>query len=147
MTLLHAVVLVKHYGGVSALGVVDLPLHAGERLGLLVANGSGKSTLTSIVSGENRPDEGAVEVDGAALRLGHPEHARGLGVVVAHQHPELAPDLPVWENVFLGPESTMRFGLLNKALSRSGAFSILNKSKPDCKSGRASCRKRVCQYL
>src|SRR3546814_1521206 len=97
MTLLHAVGLVKHYGGVSALGGVDLTLHAGEILGLLGANGSGKSTLTSIVAGENRPDEGAVEVDGAAWRLGHPEHARGLGVVVGHQPPELAPDLPVWD--------------------------------------------------
>lgn len=136
MMLLHATGLTKRYGGVCALDDVDLSLSPGEILGLLGANGSGKSTLTSIVAGENRPDDGDVHVDGQPLRLGHPEHARKLGVVVAHQHPELAPDIPVWENVFLGAENTSSLRLLDNKTSRARAFSALSTLKADWDVGR-----------
>jgi ABC-2 type transport system ATP-binding protein len=57
--------LVKRYGGVEALGGVDLDVQEGELVGLLGPNGAGKSTLTKIACGLVRPTEGSADVAGA----------------------------------------------------------------------------------
>jgi len=66
-----------HLNGVSyryapdrtwALRVVSLRIPARATVGIVGANGSGKSTLVDLVAGLLTPTEGAVEVDGCALR-------------------------------------------------------------------------------
>ena len=57
--------LEKRYGGVVALGGVDLEVAPGELLGLLGPNGAGKSTLTKIACGLVRASAGRAEVEGA----------------------------------------------------------------------------------
>jgi ABC-type sugar transport system ATPase subunit len=125
MTLLSVRGVTKRYGGVTALASVDLEIEAGHVLGLLGANGSGKSTLSSVISGEARPDEGSVLVDGQPLPRGTPRAARQAGIVIAHQHPGLAPDLPVWENVFLGAERCMNGGFIHRRAARREAADAL----------------------
>jgi branched-chain amino acid transport system permease protein len=56
--------VVKSFGGVRALGGVDLDVRGGEVHALLGPNGSGKSTLINVLSGTYAPDAGTVEVDG-----------------------------------------------------------------------------------
>ncbi|CAB3798403.1 sugar ABC transporter ATP-binding protein [Pararobbsia alpina] len=125
MTLLSVRNVTKRYGGVTALASVDLEIEAGHVLGLLGANGSGKSTLSGVISGETRPDEGSVLVDGQPLPRGTPRAARQAGIVIAHQHPGLAPDLPVWENVFLGAERCMSGGFIDRRAARREAADAL----------------------
>jgi ABC-2 type transport system ATP-binding protein len=57
--------LVKRYGGVEALGGVDLEVGESELVGLLGPNGAGKSTLVKIACGLVRPTKGHAEVCGA----------------------------------------------------------------------------------
>jgi ribose transport system ATP-binding protein len=125
MTLLSVRGVTKRYGGVTALASVDLEIEAGHVLGLLGANGSGKSTLSGVISGETRPDEGSVLVEGQPLPRGTPRAARQAGIVIAHQHPGLAPDLPVWENVFLGAERCLGGGFINRRAARREAAEAL----------------------
>jgi ABC-type sugar transport system ATPase subunit len=122
--------ITKRYGGVTALDAVGVELNAGEVLGLLGANGSGKSTLSSIIAGDNRPDEGEIHLNGAALAVGSPRAARAAGIAIAHQHPGLAPDLPVWENVYLGAEICRTARFLNRATARQRAGGLLESLKP-----------------
>lgn len=54
----------RAYGGVPALGPVDLEVATGEAVALIGHNGSGKSTLLKIVAGLLDADAGTVEVAG-----------------------------------------------------------------------------------
>lgn len=56
--------VVRAYGGVPALGPVDLSVRPGEKVALIGHNGSGKSTLLRIVAGLLDADGGSVEVAG-----------------------------------------------------------------------------------
>lgn len=115
----------KSFGGVPALDGVDLEPRPGRVLGLLGANGSGKSTLCRIIAGEMMPDGGKLLVDGQPVRFASPKDAVRRGIVIAHQHPSLAPDLPVWENLFLGLERCGRGGFVSRAGSRRAAWHML----------------------
>src|SRR5262245_13337792 len=52
--------LTVRFGGVEALGALDLSLAPGASLGLMGPNGCGKTTLFNAVSGVVRPDGGRV---------------------------------------------------------------------------------------
>lgn len=102
--LLEARGVVKHFGHVHALRGVDFAVHAGEIVGLVGDNGAGKSTLVKVMSGALRPDGGETLIDGDAVRLDGPAHARRYGVESVHQELALAPDLDAAENLYLGRE-------------------------------------------
>jgi ABC-type sugar transport system ATPase subunit len=127
MTLLVADGIGKCFGGVVALDGVDLEAQPGRVLGLLGANGSGKSTLSRIIAGELAPDAGQILLNGRAIAHASPHETALRGIVIAHQHPSLAPDLPVWENVFLGAEQCRAGGFVNRRASRAAARAVLGE--------------------
>lgn len=93
----------KRYGGVRALRGARLVVRGGETHALVGANGSGKSTMLRILSGQTRPDSGAVAVAGVPLRFGHPRISADAGIAIVTQETTLVPDLSVAENIMLGP--------------------------------------------
>ena len=127
MSLLAAHGVTKRFGGVTALDGVELEAQPGRTLGLLGANGSGKSTLSKIIAGEIRPDAGRIVLGGQEVRLASPQDAAARGIVIAHQHPNLAPDLLVWENLFLGAEHCGPAGFVNRRASRRAARALLEE--------------------
>jgi simple sugar transport system ATP-binding protein len=92
----------KRYGHVHALKGLDLEVCYGEIVALVGDNGAGKSTFVKTVAGVHEPDEGELWVAGELARFRSPHDARRAGVEVVHQDLALAPDLPVWANLFLG---------------------------------------------
>jgi simple sugar transport system ATP-binding protein len=68
---------------------------------LLGENGAGKSTLVKCVAGSQRPDGGAVVVDGRERDIATPVVARSLGIGMVYQHFTLAPNMSVAENLLL----------------------------------------------
>ncbi|HET7314413.1 ATP-binding cassette domain-containing protein, partial [Salinisphaera sp.] len=92
----------KSFGGVAALDGVDLAIRRGEVHALVGENGAGKSTLMKVLSGGLRPDAGRIEVDGEHAVFHGPEDSRRHGIAIIHQELELAGDLTVAENIFIG---------------------------------------------
>jgi ribose transport system ATP-binding protein len=68
-----------------------------------------------------------MELAGQPIVLGSPHEAAAQGIVIAHQHPSLAPDLPVWENLFLGAERTRFGGFIDRRRTRAEAGAVLDR--------------------
>jgi ribose transport system ATP-binding protein len=100
----------KWFGPVQVLFGVDFELFPGEVHGLVGENGAGKSTLMKILSGFETASEGALALDGAAVQFRNGEDGENAGVVLIHQEFNLAEQISVEANIFLGRE--LRRGLL-----------------------------------
>ncbi len=91
----------KAFGPVQALNGVDLTVRPGEIHAIVGENGAGKSTLISIAAGVLQVDEGSITLEGRQITAPRVDALREAGVSVAFQHPALAPDLTVLENLQL----------------------------------------------
>src|SRR6476660_8619126 len=94
----------KQFPGVLALDGVSLRLSAGEVLALVGENGAGKSTLMKILGGLYQPDQGEVLLDGRPVHFTGVTDAMAAGISLIHQELNLAENLSVAANVFLGRE-------------------------------------------
>lgn len=94
----------KDFGSVRVLHNVSFDLQAGEVHALVGENGAGKSTLMKILSGYLEPSEGKILREGQSVHYRNSADAEAQGVVLIHQELNLAADLSVEENIFLGQE-------------------------------------------
>lgn len=100
--LLKAINLSQSRGQLSRLHLVSFEVHRGEVLGLAGQSGAGKSTIALLLAGAHAIDAGELYFEGR--RLVWPFRARRLGIEVIMQQPELAENLDITRNVFLGSE-------------------------------------------
>jgi iron(III) transport system ATP-binding protein len=101
--------LTKSFGGTPILRGVDLVVPSGALFAILGASGSGKTTLLRLVSGFERADSGAIEIDGrqaAGPSLHVPPERRQVGYVA--QEGALFPHLSVAANVVFGLQRSQR---------------------------------------
>ena len=114
----------KSFGPVQVLHGVSFALTPGAITGLLGENGAGKSTLMKILAGYEQPSGGELLVDGSAVRFAGSRAAEAYGIVLIHQEFNLAEDLTVAQNVFLGHEKK-RGWLLDDAAMRAETERVL----------------------
>ncbi|HEX4930563.1 MAG TPA: ATP-binding cassette domain-containing protein, partial [Gaiellaceae bacterium] len=89
----------KRFGALVAVDRLDLEILHGEFLSLLGPSGCGKTTTLRLIAGFERPDEGAIRIDGADVaRL--PPYRRPVNTVF--QSYALFPHLSVLDNVSYG---------------------------------------------
>ena len=104
MTTLRLDRVSRAFGAVQVLFDVDVTLRPGEVHALVGENGAGKSTTMKIMSGFLAPSAGRIMIDGREVRFATSEEAEAAGVVLIHQEFNLADELTVEQNVFLGRE-------------------------------------------
>lgn len=110
----------KRFAGVAALRDVSLSVAAGEVHAIIGENGAGKSTLMKILAGVLEPDAGTISLDGKNLAINSVHQALELGIALIHQELNLADNLDVAANIFLGREPT-RLGWIDSKRLRQDA--------------------------
>ena len=95
----------KRFGTNEVLKGIDLQVQRGEVVAIIGRSGSGKSTLLRCINGLEDFQDGALQVDGQALRHGDAKAMRALRqrVGMIFQSFNLFPHLSVGRNVLLAP--------------------------------------------
>ena len=122
MALLEVRNLTKNFGGLTAVGDVNIELGASELVGLIGPNGAGKTTLFNLLTGVYEPSEGTVSLDGKILN-GMPTYKiAAAGLSRTFQNIRLFKDLSVLENVLIAMGTRKKSKLIESFLRLPGYY-------------------------
>ena len=91
----------KRFGGLQALGDVNLSVAENSVHAIIGPNGAGKSTLLNVLIGKLIPDTGSVLFDGQSVLGRKPYQINQMGISRVFQTPEIFGDLTVLENMMI----------------------------------------------
>ncbi|MDU8913738.1 ABC transporter ATP-binding protein [Aestuariicoccus sp. MJ-SS9] len=91
----------KRFGGLQALGNVNLSIQENSCHAIIGPNGAGKSTLLNCLVGKLIPDTGSVMFDGQSVLGRSPHEINQMGISRVFQTPEIFGDLSVMENMMI----------------------------------------------
>jgi ribose transport system ATP-binding protein len=117
----------KAFPGVQALDDVSITLRSGRLTALLGENGAGKSTLMNVIAGVLPADAGEVRLAGEVVRFSNPREAHEAGIAMIFQELNLASNLTVAQNIFLGREPLNLFGFIDSARMNRDAAGLLQQ--------------------
>jgi branched-chain amino acid transport system ATP-binding protein len=89
------------FGGLLALGGIDLDVAQGERLAIIGPNGAGKTTLFNVIAGDITPTSGTVAIKGVDCTHLPSRHRPRLGVARTYQKARTLDGLTVIDNIYL----------------------------------------------
>lgn len=116
----------KSFPGVHALCGVTLHVMPGEVLSVIGENGAGKSTLMKILAGVQTPDSGTLWWKGKEVHFNSTSQAMEVGISLIHQELNLAENLSIAENIFLGRLPTA-WGIVQTKQMRTRADEYLRR--------------------
>ncbi|MDB4198174.1 ABC transporter ATP-binding protein [Ascidiaceihabitans sp.] len=91
----------KRFGGLQALGDVNLSVAENSVHAIIGPNGAGKSTLLNCLVGKLIPDTGSVMFDGQSVLGRKPFKINQMGISRVFQTPEIFGELSVLENMLI----------------------------------------------
>ena len=107
----------KRYPGVVALNHVSFEVAKGEVHALVGENGAGKSTMIKTITGAITPDEGKVIYEGKEYTELNPILSSQIGIEAIYQEFNLAPELTVQENIYMGTKVNQSIFIDRKELA------------------------------
>jgi len=128
---LQAVDIAKTYGVTRALKGVNFEVRRGKVTVLFGENGAGKSTLMKILSGVEKPTAGQLILDGEPLNLESTNDAVARGISIIHQELNLASNLSVRDNIFIGREIRGRTGAIDYGKEREITQQVMERLEED----------------
>ncbi|MFT7594855.1 MAG: branched-chain amino acid transport system ATP-binding protein [Paracoccaceae bacterium] len=120
----------KRFGGLQALGNVNLTVEENTVHAIIGPNGAGKSTLLNCLVGKLVPDTGSVMFDGQSVLGRAPYEINQMGISRVFQTPEIFGDLTVMENMMI-PCFAKRDGSfeMNAVTSMASQTDIIEKAE------------------
>ena len=132
-TLLKIEHISKFYPGVTALNDVSFSINKGEVRALVGENGAGKSTLIKCIMGVEKPNNGTISLNynGKWVSGMDALQTQAHGMFANYQHVNIAPDLSIAENYFLGKVPKTKFGTVDWKKMNEESQVIIDKFKMD----------------
>ena len=100
------------FGGVTALGEVNLEVKKGEILALIGPNGAGKTTVFNVVTGVYKPTSGTITFAGTVINKQKRFEITQMGIARTFQNIRLWGDMTTLENVITATDVHKKSGLV-----------------------------------
>ncbi|MDE3044635.1 MAG: ABC transporter ATP-binding protein [Acidobacteriota bacterium] len=133
MSLLQLEGISKRFGRVVVADEISFQLEPGTSLGIIGPNGAGKSSMFGLISGDLKPDAGAIRFNGATLNGVKASNRCRMGIGRTYQIPRPFEHLTVFENALLAAQQGARtrgsesYELAYDALRRTGLAELANR--------------------
>lgn len=112
MSLLELRNVTKQFGGLVAVGDVNLRIERGMIQGLIGPNGAGKTTLFNLITGIYRPSGGTIYFEDERIDNLAPFRIAQKGITRTFQNIRLFKDLSVYENVLTACHMNTEYSVL-----------------------------------
>ncbi|CAB4343541.1 MAG: ATP-binding cassette domain-containing protein [Actinobacteria bacterium] len=100
------------FGGVTALGEVNLEVKKGEILALIGPNGAGKTTVFNVITGVYKPTSGSITFAGTQINKQKRFEITKMGIARTFQNIRLWGDMTTLENVIAATDVHKKSGLV-----------------------------------
>jgi branched-chain amino acid transport system ATP-binding protein len=120
MAVLVAKGVTKRFGGLQAVGKVDLEIKEHSIHSIIGPNGAGKTTLFNCVTGFYTPEEGSILLDGEDIVGLTPDRVTRRGISRTYQNIRLFKNMTVVENILVGMHPHMKSGILGNIFRDPG---------------------------
>lgn len=102
----------KAFGGLSAVGDLDLFVRPGEIVSVIGPNGAGKTTVFNLITGIYRPTKGEITLEGKSIVGLNPDQVLVRGIARTFQNIRLFNNMTVLENVLVGQHTQLKASVL-----------------------------------
>ena len=116
MAILVSDKVTKRFGGLEAVGKVDLEVEEHAIYSIIGPNGAGKTTLFNCFTGFYTPEEGTILLKGRNITGLSPDRVTRLGVSRTYQNIRLFKNMTAVENILVGMQPHLKSGLLGGIL-------------------------------
>jgi branched-chain amino acid transport system ATP-binding protein len=106
----------KRFGGLTAVGQLDVAVEPNSIHSIIGPNGAGKTTFFNCVTGFYRPEEGTILFRGEPIDGMQPDRITRQGIARTYQNIRLFPNMTVIENTMVGYEAHLHTGWLGAVL-------------------------------
>jgi branched-chain amino acid transport system permease protein len=107
----------KRFGGLVAVGDMELAVRAGEIVALIGPNGAGKTTMFNLISGVLDATAGEIRFRGKPIAGHRAREIARLGMSRTFQHVKLLPAMTVIDNVAIGAHRREYPGLIKGVIT------------------------------
>lgn len=116
MAILTARKVTKRFGGLVAVGELDLEIKEHAIHSVIGPNGAGKTTFFNCVTGFYRPEAGEILFNHHSLVGLLPDQIVRLGIARTYQNIRLFPNLTAMENILVGQHAHLKSGVFGAIL-------------------------------
>jgi branched-chain amino acid transport system ATP-binding protein len=116
MAVLIANKVTKRFGGLEALGKIDLEVKEQAIHSIIGPNGAGKTTFFNCVTGFYPPDEGEILLENRNITGLSTDRVTHLGISRTYQNIRLFKNMTVVENILVGMHPHLKAGVIGSIL-------------------------------
>lgn len=124
MALLEVTNLSIQFGGLRAVDDFNLSIEKGQLYGLIGPNGAGKTTVFNLLTGEYKPTEGFIKLDGKDITGKSTVDINRAGIARTFQNIRLFSQLSVLDNVKIGLHNQYKYSTAAAILRLPSFFKI-----------------------